>query len=103
GDPAAEREGVARAVRGRAEAREVIHIPAIHLTAFDGLSSTSVAFATDIPALGEGWGKPFLIGPGSIHLADTDEERIPKKELTGAVDIYARMVTQLLAEGRLHA
>jgi acetylornithine deacetylase len=101
GDPADLRAGVAQAVRGRAEAREVIHIPAIHLTKFDGLPATSVAFATDIPALGEGWGKPLLIGPGSIHVAHTEEERIPKKELTDAVAIYARMVTQLLNEGKV--
>jgi acetylornithine deacetylase len=98
GDPSTLRSAVAAAVRGRAEAREVIHIPAIHLTAFDGLPSTSVAFATDIPALGAGWGKPFLIGPGSIHVAHTEVERIPKKELTAAVDIYARMVKQLLSD-----
>jgi acetylornithine deacetylase len=98
GDPSMLRVGVAQAARGRVEAREVIHIPAIHLTQFDGLPATSVAFATDIPALGEGWGRPFLIGPGSIHLAHTDEERIPKKELSAAVDIYARMVKQLLGE-----
>jgi acetylornithine deacetylase len=97
GDPSPLRIAVAAAVRGRAEEREVIHIPAIHLTPFDGLRSTSVAFATDIPALGPGWGKPFLIGPGSIHVAHTEEERIPKKELAEAVDIYSRMVTQLLS------
>jgi acetylornithine deacetylase len=103
GDPTTLREGVAQAVRGRAEAREVIHIPAIHLTPFDGLAATSVAFATDIPALGAGWGKPFLIGPGSIHVAHTEEERIPKQELTAAVDIYARMVTQLLDQTQVYA
>jgi acetylornithine deacetylase len=100
GDPGGLRAGVAAAVRGRADAREVIHIPAIHLTSVDGfkdLPTTAVAFATDIPALGPGWGQPFLIGPGSIHVAHTAEERIPKKELVAAVDIYSHMVTQLLA------
>jgi acetylornithine deacetylase len=97
GDPATLRTDVAAAVDGRAEAREVLDTPAIRLTSFDGLPTTAVAFATDIPALGLGWGKPFLIGPGSIHLAHTAEERIPKKELNDAVDIYARMVTRLLA------
>ena len=51
-----------------------------------------VAFATDIPMFDGAWGEPFLIGPGSIHLAHTPEERIPRKELTEAVDFYARMV-----------
>jgi acetylornithine deacetylase len=103
GDPGGLREVVAAAARGRADAREVIHIPAVHLTNVNGfkdfmdLPATAVAFATDIPALGAGWGQPFLIGPGSIHVAHTAEERIPKKELVAAVDIYSRMVMQLLA------
>jgi acetylornithine deacetylase len=98
GDPAQLREAVAAAVVGRAEAREVLHTPAIRLGGFDGLPTTAVAFTTDIPALGAGWGKPFLIGPGSIHVAHTAEERIAKKELLEAVEIYVRMVTQLLSE-----
>jgi acetylornithine deacetylase/succinyl-diaminopimelate desuccinylase-like protein len=32
-------------------------------------------------------------------LAHTAEERIPKKQLSEAVDIYARMARQLLATG----
>ena len=101
GDPASLREGVAAAVSGRAEAREVLHTPAIRLSGFDGLPTTSVAFTTDIPTLGVAWGKPFLIGPGSIHVAHTAEERVAKKQLSEAVEIYARMVTQLLLEGRV--
>jgi acetylornithine deacetylase len=101
GDPAQLREGVAAVVAGRAEAREVLHTPAIRLTGFDGLPTTTVAFTTDIPALGNAWGRPFLIGPGSIHVAHTAEERISKKELSEAVEIYTRMVTQLLSEERV--
>jgi acetylornithine deacetylase len=55
-----------------------------------------VSFTTDIPALGESWGKPYLIGPGSIHVAHTTEERIPKAQILEAVQIYKRMVQQLL-------
>jgi acetylornithine deacetylase len=99
GDPAQLREAIAAVVAGRTEAREVLHTPAIRLTGFDGLPTTSVAFTTDIPALGGAWGKPFLIGPGSIHVAHTAEERISKKELSEAVEIYTRMVTQLLSQG----
>jgi acetylornithine deacetylase len=100
GDPSPLREAVAAAVVGRAMAREVLHTPAIQLASFDGLPTTAVAFTTDIPALGDAWGQPFLIGPGSIHVAHTAEERIAKKELSEAVEIYARMVTQLLRQGR---
>jgi acetylornithine deacetylase len=103
GDPTEIREAVASAVAGRAEAREVLHTPAARLSAFDGLPTTVVAFATDIPTFDGAWGKPFLIGPGSIHLAHTAEERIPKKQLADAVEIYARMARQLLATGAARA
>jgi acetylornithine deacetylase len=99
GDPAEIRLAVLDAAAGRAEAREVLHTPAMRLSAFDGLPTTVVAFATDIPTFDGAWGQPFLIGPGSIHLAHTAEERIPKEQLSDAVDIYARMVRQLLATG----
>ncbi len=100
GDPVKIREAVSAAVAGRAEAREVLHTPAVQLSKFDGLPTTIVAFTTDIPTFDGAWGQPFLIGPGSIHVAHTAEERISKRELSDAVDIYARMATQLLTTGR---
>ncbi len=100
GDPAKIREAVSAAVANRAEAREALHTPAVQLNKFDGLPTTIVAFTTDIPTFDGAWGQPFLIGPGSIHVAHTAEERISKKELCEAVDIYARMTAQLLATGR---
>jgi acetylornithine deacetylase len=99
GDPAVLRDAVSAAVAGRAEAHEVLHTPALHLAAFDGLPTTVVAFTTDIPTFNGAWGKPFLIGPGSIHVAHTAEERISKKGLLEAVEIYARMAARLLASG----
>ena len=103
GEPSGLREAVASAVAGHAEAREVLHTPAIRLNKFDGLPTTVVAFATDIPTFNGAWGEPFLIGPGSIHVAHTAEERIAKKELSEAVDIYARMTAQLLSTGTASA
>jgi acetylornithine deacetylase len=99
GDPAKTREAVLTVVEGRAEAREVFYTPAVQLAKLDGLPTTIVAFTTDIPSFAGIWGQPFLIGPGSIHVAHTAEERISKKELSEAVDIYARMAAQLLATG----
>jgi acetylornithine deacetylase len=98
-EPGVLRKAVSAAVQGRAEAREVLHTPAIHLSGFDGLPTTVVAFSTDIPTFAGAWGKPFLIGPGSIHAAHTAEERVEKNQLTEAVEIYGRMVRQLLASG----
>ena len=103
GDPTPLREAVSAAVAGRAKAREVLHTPALRLASFDSLPTTVVAFTTDIPTFGDAWGKAFLIGPGSIHVAHTVEERISKKTLSEAVEIYARMVTQLLAIGQVRS
>jgi acetylornithine deacetylase len=95
GDPASTKADLARAVEGRAELREVIEIPALRLRGLEGFPTTVVAFTTDIPAFGGAWGEPFLIGPGSIHVAHTLEERVPKAQLLEAVDLYQRMVRQL--------
>jgi acetylornithine deacetylase len=92
------RQAIAEAVSGSAEAREVLCIPALHLGALDGFETTVVSYTTDIPAFGDAWGKPYLFGPGSIHFAHTDHERIPKAELNDAVHIYQRMVRQLLTQ-----
>ena len=95
GDSAATKAALARAAAGRAELREVIEIPALQMGAVKGIQTTVVAFTTDIPAFGGAWGEPFLIGPGSIHVAHTLEERVPKAQLTEAVKIYQRIVKDL--------
>jgi acetylornithine deacetylase len=38
----------------------------------------------------------LLIGPGSIHVAHTNEERISKRDLAEAGQLYERMVRNLL-------
>ncbi len=93
-DGAATRRAVQQAVHG-VEVREVLMVPAVHMGTLAGFETAVVAFTTDIPAFGDSWGKPYLIGPGSIHVAHTDAERIPKDELLAAVQIYKRMVKQL--------
>jgi acetylornithine deacetylase len=95
GDSSATKTALAKAVQGLAELREVIEIPALRLNAVDGIPSTVVAFTTDIPAFNGKWGEPFLIGPGSIHVAHTLEERVAKRELVEAVEIYQRIVRHL--------
>lgn len=99
GDPSAIRAAVQASSAGLAEVKEVLHTPAIRLSPLNGLPTTVVAFATDIPTFNGAWGQPFLIGPGSIHVAHTAEERVAKKQLTEAVEIYARMAKELLAKG----
>jgi acetylornithine deacetylase len=95
GDSVSTRQAIADAVGGRLECREVLEIPALRLGAIDGVETTVVAYTTDIPAFGGKWGQPFLIGPGTIHVAHTLDERVPKRQLVEAVDIYQRMVEEL--------
>jgi acetylornithine deacetylase len=95
GDSAATKDALFRAADRRAELREVIEIPAVRLAAVEGIPTTVVAFTTDIPAFGGAWGQPLLIGPGTIHVAHTLEERVPKRQLLEAIELYQRIVKDL--------
>jgi acetylornithine deacetylase len=95
-DGAATRRAVTESVAGLAEAREVLTIPAVRMRAIEGLETSVVAFTTDIPAFNGSWGQPLLFGPGSIHVAHTDREHISKRELSESIEIYQRIVRQLL-------
>jgi acetylornithine deacetylase len=66
------------------------------MRAIEGLPTMVAKFSTDIPALSN-WGEPLLLGPGSIHVAHTPHEKIAKKELLEAVDLYIKVGKQLLA------
>ena len=68
--------------------------PAVHLKSLPGFETSIVKYATDIPKL-TNWGQPLLIGPGTIHVAHTLEERVPKKQLLEAVDLYRKLFKQL--------
>ena len=95
GDSTEIKAALAEAADGRVELREVIEIPALQMGGVPGVPTTVVAFTTDIPAFGGAWGEPLLIGPGSIHVAHTLEERVPKKQLLEAVELYQRIVRDL--------
>ena len=84
-----------RAVDGRAALEYKSGHDPIKLHALDGFESTIVRFTTDIPYL-RNWGTPLLIGPGSILDAHTEHERVAKKELLKAVEIYCELVQRLL-------
>lgn len=99
GDAGPLRSAVAAAVTDLAEAREVLCIPAQRLETLPGFETTSVSYTTDIPVFDGAWGRPLLLGPGSIHVAHTDEERIAKRALVEAVALYQRLVRSLLATG----
>jgi len=88
------RPQIERAVAGLAKIEFVLEIPFLRLGTLDGLPTMVAAFTTDIPAL-TNWGKPLLIGPGSIHVAHTEGEYIEKKQLSEAVDLYCAIARKL--------
>jgi acetylornithine deacetylase len=99
GDSTATRGAVAKALEGRGEARIVLEIPAVRLGTLPGFQTMVAKYTTDIPAFDGTWGQPFLIGPGTIHVAHTLEERVPKQQLLEAVEIYQRIARQLWNQG----
>jgi acetylornithine deacetylase len=60
----------------------------------EGMASAVVAFNSDVPHL-SALGKPLLFGPGSILDAHGPKERIAKKELIAAIDVYVDTVMKL--------
>ena len=78
--------------RGRIEYASA-HNP-VRLYALPGFEQCVVRFTTDIPYL-SAWGEALLLGPGSILDAHTDHERISKRELNQAVELYVDLVKRL--------
>lgn len=98
-DGAATKAAMSALARPGVEVCEVLCIPAVHLGSLPGFETCVVSYTTDIPAFGNAWGQPFLLGPGTINVAHTSEERVPKKELFEAVSLYAGLVKGLLEKG----
>jgi acetylornithine deacetylase len=96
-DPAPLRKAFAATASPGVDVKEVLCIPAMRLEKVEGLATSVVSFTTDIPVFNGAWGKPLLIGPGSIHVAHTPDEKISKRELADAIEIYSSIVKRLLA------
>ena len=76
-------------VKGLATAQFTLEIPFVRLRTLEGLPTMVAAFTSDVPSLDQ-WGEPLMLGPGSIHVAHTDDEFVDKKQLHEAVDCTAR-------------
>jgi len=96
GDSAPVRAALVEAAAGLAEVDFTLEIPFVRLRALPGLPTMIAKFTTDIPQLSN-WGEPLLLGPGSIHVAHTPFERLAKKELREAVELYIQVGKQLLS------
>ncbi|MDX2119827.1 MAG: M20/M25/M40 family metallo-hydrolase [Gemmatimonadota bacterium] len=60
-----------------------------------GWETTVVSYASDLPFHAT-WGQGFQLGPGTIRVAHTSEERIAKAELLEGVRLYAKLARDLI-------
>lgn len=74
----------------------VLDIPAVRMHTMPGFETAVFPFTTDVPLLTR-WGTPLLLGPGSIHVAHTDDEHVAVDELRHAVELYEEIARRLLA------
>ena len=95
GDAAPVRSALA-VVEGLVSIEHVLDIPAVRMHTVPGFETAVFPYTTDVPLLGR-WGTPLLVGPGSIHVAHTDDEHVAIDELLAAVDLYETLAMQLLA------
>lgn len=95
GDGATVRKAL-EVVEGIVAIDEVLDIPAVKMLTLPGFETAVFPYTTDVPLL-TAWGRPLLVGPGSIHVAHTDEEHVAVDELQAAVDINVSLATRLLA------
>ena len=72
--------------------------PVLMMEKLDGYETDVVAFTTDLPSL-TNWGRPLLLGPGSISMAHTERECVRKADLAAAADLYYRLVRDLKSRG----
>jgi acetylornithine deacetylase len=90
----ATRAAILQAAAGRCDVEFSLELPFVQMRALPGFDTMVAKFTTDIPSL-TAWGEPFLLGPGSIHVAHTPDEKIAKKELLECVDLYVKLARQV--------
>ena len=93
------RRAIEQVVEGLATVDFTLEIPFKRLRAVEGVPAMIAAFTTDIPWLGN-WGEPVLLGPGSIHVAHTPNEKLAKRELLKAVELYVEVARRLVTAPR---
>jgi len=89
-------EAIREAAAGRCEVGFSLKLPFVKMRALPGFETMVAKFTTDIPSL-TSWGEPFLLGPGSIHVAHTPDEKVSKRELVECAELYIRLAKNLLA------
>lgn len=96
GEHAPLREMLRKTLAGRVEVTEILELPAARMHTVPGFETAVFSYFSDIPFL-TNWGTPLLLGPGSIHVAHTDQEHLAIDELNRAVDVYEKLAATLLS------
>jgi len=94
GNGVAVREAV-HVVESLVSLEHVLDIPAVRMHTPAGFDTAVFPYTTDVPLLTR-WGKPLLVGPGSIHVAHTDEEHLAIDEMMAGIQLYESLAQQLL-------
>lgn len=89
------KQSIVKTVGDRADVSFSLELPFVRMRKVGNLPTMVAKFTTDIPSL-TAWGEPFLLGPGSIHVAHTPDEKIAKRELLEAVDLYVQLAKELV-------
>ena len=74
----------------------ILDVSPVRMHVPPGFDTATFAYTTDIPLL-SAWGRPLLIGPGSIRVAHTDHEHVRIADLELAVERYVALARQLLS------
>lgn len=86
-----------RIIAGRVQVTYALDLKTVRMKRMPGWETMVAKYATDISSL-TSWGEPMLLGPGTIHVAHTDAEKVLKSELLEAVDKYAELAGSLAAQ-----
>ena len=86
---------IERALAPGVTARITIDSPPVRAPALPGWETTVVRYGSDLPHLAE-WGVGYQLGPGTIRVAHTAEERIRKADLHQAVELYVKLARELI-------
>ena len=84
-----------KVVDGLVDVERVLEVETVRMHIVDGYETAVFPYTTDVPLL-TSWGKPMLIGPGSIHVAHTADEHLAIDELHQAVDLYESLAIRLI-------
>ena len=96
GEPGPIRQAIVERIGSLVDVEDVLVVPPVRLMTVPGFDATVFSFTTDIPWL-ERWGRPLLLGPGSVTVAHTADEYCEVGDLTRATELYEKLARHLIA------